>query len=70
MPLVVLLKDPIERIKSLTNHIAKHVNKFDLSFNPEDVLINKYYKLKDYPSLKKVDSIVMKIHIILIFSKN
>ncbi|MBZ7933064.1 DUF2972 domain-containing protein, partial [Campylobacter sp. RM10543] len=62
VPLVVLLRDPIERIKSLTNHIVKHVDKFDLSFNPENVLINKYYKMKDCPSLEKIDSIVENSH--------
>ncbi|EKY3811011.1 sugar transferase, partial [Campylobacter jejuni] len=34
VPLVVLLRDPIERLKSLTNHIVKHITKFDLTLNP------------------------------------
>ncbi|WP_412175541.1 DUF2972 domain-containing protein [Campylobacter sp. IFREMER_LSEM_CL1085] len=58
VPLVVLLRDPIERLKSLTNHIEKHIAKFDLTFNPEEVLANKYYKMRDYPSLEKIDTII------------
>ncbi|EMV9609765.1 sugar transferase, partial [Campylobacter coli] len=55
VPLIVLLRDPIERLKSSTNHIVKHSTQFDLTLNPNEVLANKYYKMKDYPSLEKVD---------------
>ncbi|EDO9535650.1 sugar transferase, partial [Campylobacter coli] len=58
VPLIVLLRDPIERLKSSTNHIVKHITKFDLTLNSNEVLANKYYKMKDYPSLEKVDTIV------------
>lgn len=58
VPLVILLRDPIERIKSSANHIVKHVNKIDLKVNLEEALTNKYYKMKDYPSLEKIDTIV------------
>lgn len=69
VPLVVLLRDPIERLKSLTNHIVKHGTKFDLTLNPNEVLANKYYKMKDYPSLEKVDTIVDYPNYFDIFSK-
>ncbi|EJI3901996.1 sugar transferase, partial [Campylobacter jejuni] len=48
VPLIVLLRDPIERLKSSTNHIVKHSTQFDLTLNPNEVLANKYYKMKDY----------------------
>ncbi|ENU8349267.1 DUF2972 domain-containing protein [Campylobacter jejuni] len=69
VPLVVLLRDPIERLKSLTNHIVKHITKFDLTLNPNEALVNKYYKMKDYPSLEKVDTIVDYPNYFDIFSK-
>lgn len=69
VPLIVLLRDPIERLKSSTNHIVKHSTQFDLTLNPNEVLANKYYKMKDYPSLEKVDTIVDYPNYFDIFSK-
>ncbi|MCR6584442.1 DUF2972 domain-containing protein [Campylobacter insulaenigrae] len=58
VPLVVLLRDPIERLKSIINHIVKYVDKIDLTCNPEDILTNKYYRMRDYPSIEKVNDII------------
>ncbi|WP_454468951.1 DUF2972 domain-containing protein, partial [Campylobacter jejuni] len=69
VPLVVLLRDPIERLKSFTNHIEKHVVKFDLTSSPEKVLVNKYYKMRNYPSLEKIDAIINTPNYFDIFQK-
>ncbi|TBR78919.1 DUF2972 domain-containing protein [Campylobacter novaezeelandiae] len=57
-PLLVLVRDPIEMIKSFTNHIVKHILKFNLTYDYNKVLKNLYWNLQDSPSLDKIPTFI------------